>query len=303
MHDVVIVGAGPAGLSAALVLGRCRRSVLVVDAGEPRNAASQGLHGFLTREGVKPLELRRLGRAELARYPYVHLRDGRVTRVRRDDGGFEVALADGPVFRSAFLLLATGRIDALPEKAGFRDYYGRGVHHCPFCDAWEYRDGEIVVYGRDIGAVELARTLRTWTDRVTLCSDGPPAWPDSPDPAAEGLRVVAAGVDRLAGDAHRVREVRFVDRPPLACDAVFFCGPCPQRSALPEALDCVFNDDRSVRCDRSAAVGVPGLFVAGNVRGGLHLAIMAAAEGADAALAINAALLERARGGTRSAAR
>lgn len=293
MYDVIIVGGGPAGLSAALLLGRCRRTALVIDAGEPRNAASQGLHGFLSRDGVKPLELRRLGRADVARYPDIEFRTGRVARVRRHEDRFEVSLADGRQERSILLLLATGRTDALPEKPGFREYYGRGVHHCPFCDAWEHRDGLIVAYGREIGTLELARELRTWSDRVVLCTDGPPDWPQIGDAAPAGIQVVASRVESLGGDAFRLRTVRFLDRPPLECTALFFCGPCGQRSSLPEALGCALDENGAVVCDGYAARGVPGLFVAGNVRGGLHLAIMAAAEGADAAIAMNDVLLAR----------
>ena len=295
MRDVVIVGGGPAGLSAALLLGRCGRRVLLVDAGEPRNAASRGLHGFLTRDGIDPQELRRLGREQLVAYPSVELRDGKVARIARVAGGFAVEIADGTVERSRLILLATGRTDSVPTKPGFREFYGRGVYHCPFCDAWEHRGGAFVVYGRGGGVAELALGLLTWSPRVTVCADGAPGWNRewAARLAANGIAVRTEPLERLAGGEGRAREVVFAGGARLACEAVFFCSASEQRSALPEALGCSFHADHSVRCDGYAARGVPGLFVAGNVRGGLHLAIMAAAEGADAAIAINEVLLER----------
>ena len=138
-YDVVIVGGGPAGLSAALMLGRCRRSVLVIDAGEPRNRVSRGLHGFLTQDGVRPEELRNRGRADAARYPSILLRDGRVIGATSDAGGFVITVATGEIVKARILLLATGRADPLPEISGAREFFGRGVHHCPYCDGWESR--------------------------------------------------------------------------------------------------------------------------------------------------------------------
>src|SRR4051812_12312659 len=178
-HDVLIVGGGPAGLSAALVLGRCRRRVLVVDAGRPRNAASRAMHGYLGRDGLDPREFLRLGREEIARYG-VEFLDAEVDAARGPapdgvtgpDSSFEVMTEDGRRIYSRRLLLATGVRDVLPPIDGAEAYYGRGVHHCPYCDGWEYRDRALVAYGAGPAAVGLALSLRTWSDRVTACADG-----------------------------------------------------------------------------------------------------------------------------------
>src|SRR5687768_9853992 len=138
MYEAVIIGGGPAGLNAALVLGRCRRRVLLCDSGEYRNAASRGLHAFITRDGILPAELRRLGREEIARYG-VHVREGKVDDVGRGADRFTVAL-DGEQAESRTLLIATGVVDRVPEIAGIDDLYGRSVFHCPYCDGWEARD-------------------------------------------------------------------------------------------------------------------------------------------------------------------
>lgn len=178
-YDVLIVGGGPAGLGAALVLGRCRRRVLVLDSGQPRNAAARAIHGYLTRDGVDPRQFLEIGRDEVAAYG-VEFLDAEVDAARcldPGDGGeplasFEVRTDGGRVFRARKLLLATGIRDVLPPIDGIRQYYGHGVHHCPYCDGWEHRDRNLVAYGAGRAAVGLALSLRTWSDRVTACTDG-----------------------------------------------------------------------------------------------------------------------------------
>lgn len=294
MHDAIIIGAGPAGLSAALILGRCRRRTLVLDSGKPRNAASQGLHGYLTRDGTPPMRLRELGRAELARYDSVEFRDVPVTGVEPLEGGFDVRLSDNASVTSRVLLLATGRTDLLPEVDGFAEFYGKGIYHCPYCDGWEHREQPLAIYGRDDSAASLALGLLTWSRKLTVCTDGKPAWAAEQGAALKraGIAVVSERVLRAEG-RERFERLVFEGREPLECSAVFFCSECRQKSTLPERLGCDFDADGNVLCDGSAATHVPGLFVAGNVRGGIHLAIMAAAEGAEAGIAMNEYLLDR----------
>lgn len=295
MHDVIIIGAGPAGLSAALLLARCRRMVFVFDSNEPRNAASHALHGFLTRDGVHPGELRSLGRADLARYPGVCFHEEAVVEVRKLNDGFEAVAEDGRTERSRLLLLATGRTDTVPDVPGFSEYYGRGVFHCPYCDGWEHRGQPLVVHGRSERAFQIARELLTWSDQVTLCTDGPMAWEGGKARAAAlGIRVVTRKLRRLEGNHAGVTHVTFETGEAISCGAIFFDGECNQGSSLPERLGCRLDTERAVHCDRHAATNVPGLYIAGNVRGGIHLAITAAAEGAEAAIEINNALLDRA---------
>lgn len=298
MHDVGIVGAGPAGLSAALILGRCRRDVVVFDAGRPRNAASRGLHGFLTRDGVPPEKLRELAREELAKYPSVKVIDRQVTQLGRCGDVFEVRAGDGSSWAARILLLATGRDDDLPDRPGFRELYGRGVYHCPICDGWEHRDQALAVYGRCEAAIDVAFELLIWSRGVLLCTDGPGAVDKAQRErlAANGIAVCEARLERLrAGEDGMLAEIAFADGATAPCRALFFVTDTPQKSRLPEALGCRFGESGGVLCDAHAATGVPGLFVAGNVRCGLHLAITAAAEGAEAAVAINDALCDAAK--------
>ncbi|WP_044892119.1 NAD(P)/FAD-dependent oxidoreductase [Opitutus terrae] len=296
LHDVCIVGAGPAGLNAALILGRCRRDVVVIDSGKPRNGASRALHGFLSRDGTPPLELRALGRAELEPYPSVQLRQNTaVVAARRGENRFDLTLADGSTVAARILLLATGRIDLVPEKPGFREYYGLGVFHCPYCDGWEHRDETLVAYSSGETGHDLALDLRVWSRDVVLCTDGPSGLTPAQlrKLALNGVRVIEAPVvGARGGTGGVIASIVFEGHPELSCGAIFFSSDCLQKSPLAEELGCDLDDTGSVRCTGHAATQVPGLYVAGNVRGGVHLAIVAAAEGAEAGMAINNALHE-----------
>src|SRR5438105_4448091 len=171
MFDVIVVGGGPAGLSAALMLGRCRRSVLVCDLAQPRNRRSCALHGYLTRDGVAPAAFIDLGRGELTPYG-VQLRRIGVTGACWTDGRFRVTLAEGQEEEARFLLLATGVIDDQPLVPGFDDCYGRSVFHCPYCDGWEWSDRRFAAMGRPFEASRLALGLTNWSRDVLLCTHG-----------------------------------------------------------------------------------------------------------------------------------
>jgi len=300
MHDVCIVGAGPAGLNAALILGRCGRDVIVFDSGQPRNAASRGLHGFLTRDGFHPKQLRQCGRDEIAKYPSVKFADVQVATIQKREDGFSVITDDGGAVAARVVLLATGRIDVLPDRPGFREYYGHGVYHCPYCDGWEHRGQRIAVYGDCPAVVDFALTLLTWTRHLILCPTDPCAVIDRDRErlAQNGIEVAPAAVARLKGDGEKLTHIEFDNGAREACEAVFFTSELPQKSTLAQSLGCQLDEGGSVICKAHAATGVPGVYVAGNVRGGVHLAIMAAAEGAEAGIAINEELADRELKGT-----
>jgi thioredoxin reductase len=299
MHDVIIAGGGPAGLSAALVLGRCRRRTLVVDAGQPRNAASHAMHGFISRDGMDPAEFLRVAREQLGTYPNVeHLR-GEVAEVERGEERFTVHLRDGRTFVSRILLLATGLKDDLPPVPGIEQFWGTSVHLCPYCDGWEHRDQTIAVYGQGQMGADLALEMLGWSRDVVFCTDGGPV-EEIPDVCSVkmlryGIRTITTPIERLEGEGGQLQRVRFRDGSVLECPTLFFASTQTQSSTLAEKLGCKLapenSEDFGVIHDDTRTC-VPGVYVAGNSSTGLQLVIMAAAEGTLAAFNINQALLD-----------
>jgi thioredoxin reductase len=291
-RDVLIVGGGPAGLSAALVLARCRRSVLVCDAGTPRNRAAREMHAFLTRDGIPPAEFRRAARDELAKYPNVELWDAEVEDAVREEGGFRVRLEDGRTERARKLLLATGVADELPPLEGIEPLWGASVHTCPYCDGWERRGAPIAVYGRRKRGFEMARALTAWTHDLVLCSDGPSGLGPTERAQLEqnGVALVETRIARLEGRDGQLEAIVFRDGSRLRRHALFFDLPVHFQSDLADRLGCERTRSGAIRAGRYEASSVPGVFVAGNILKDVQLAIVAAAEGARAAFGINRSL-------------
>ncbi|MBP2417824.1 NAD(P)/FAD-dependent oxidoreductase [Microlunatus capsulatus] len=304
-YDVVVVGGGSAGLSGALALGRARRRVLVVDAGDPRNAPAAGVHNYLTSEGLPPAELVAAGRAEVEAYG-VEVRRGTAVAAAPLDVGpgrtaFTVDLADGTRVRARRLLVTTGLTDLLPDVPGVAQRWGRDVVHCPYCHGYEVRDEPVGVLGTGPMAAHVALLFRQWSPDVVLFQHTAPALtPEEAEQlAARGIDVVAEPVAGLEVVDDRLSGVRLVSGAVVPRRAVVVSPRFAARSAVLEGLGVAAEEFRmgehvlgtSVPADPMGATSVPGVRVAGNVTAPMAQVIAAAAAGLQAGAALNGELV------------
>ena len=237
--DVLIVGGGPAGSNAALVLARSRRSVLLCDDGKPRNAASHALHGLLAHDGEEPEAFREKSRASLKRYPAIAVREDRVVALSGQDGAFDFELMTGAKGRAAKVLLATGITDELPQLPGIEDYYGLSVHHCLYCDGYEYRDKNIAAYGEPKRVVELAMLMRQWSPKILLCTDGAALTAEQHERLkCTGIIACERKVTELSGNSGQLASIQFDDGTSRDCAALFFLTSSRPSSRLGDSLGC-----------------------------------------------------------------
>ncbi|MFF3905957.1 NAD(P)/FAD-dependent oxidoreductase [Streptomyces sp. NPDC001848] len=297
-YEVVVVGGGAAGLSAALVLGRARRRTLVVDAGEPRNAAAAHMQGYLSRDGMPPAEFLAAGREEIARYGVELVRDRAVDAVRGADGEFTVALAGGRTVRGRQLVLATGLRDELPDVPGVAERFGRDVLHCPYCHGWEVRDRSFGVLATTPLSVHQALLVSQWSKDVTLflhtVHEEELTDQDLRRLAAAGVAVVSGQVAGLVVDGDRLAGVRLADDTVHDRSVLFLAPRALPRTGLFERLGAELRETPFGTypvVDERGLTTVPGLWAAGNAIGFAEQVVNAASRGHRAGAAINAELL------------
>ncbi|MEV8507881.1 NAD(P)/FAD-dependent oxidoreductase [Actinoplanes sp. NPDC051475] len=304
-YDVIVIGGGPAGMSAAVALGRALRTVLLVDAATPRNAPADGIHNYLTRDGIPPAEFRELGRAEVTRYggeiieaTVATATAGTTTAGTTTAGaeGLSVTLTDGRHFRARRLLITTGLTDELPDIPGLRDQWGHGVLHCPYCHGYEVRGRAIGIIGSSPVALHHAQLWRQWSDDVVLFQHTAPA-PDESQAAAltaRGIRVMTEKVAEVVASGGRLTGVRLTDGTLIARDAVVVAPRFNANAGLVRSLglEAVENDfGSSIAADPTGRTAVPGVWVAGNVTDSMAQVVSSAAAGLQAGAVLNMDLI------------
>jgi thioredoxin reductase len=291
-YDVAVVGGGAAGLSAALVLARARRTVAVIDAGRPRNATAVRMQGFLSRDGVPPTELLAIGAGEVVGYGG-HLARGSVTAIEQRDSGFEITFDSGAPVLARRVLVTTGLHDELPDIAGVRERWGRDLLHCPYCHGYEVRDQPLGVLGGTPEAVQHALLVRQWSDDVVYFNHTGTLTPvEREQLLARAIGVVEGRVIRLVVEDDVLLGVEIESGQLVRRNAVFVRPSFVPNSALLAELGCATHDNGWVVADPTGRTTVAGVWVAGNAANPRAQVITAAGEGSAAAIALNNDLVD-----------
>ncbi|MEK3721918.1 NAD(P)/FAD-dependent oxidoreductase [Paenibacillus sp. FSL H8-0034] len=296
LHDVGIIGGGPAGLNAALMLGRARKTVVIIDEDRPRNRITHESHGFLTRDGITPSEFRRIAREQVVAYPSVRFVADRAVTIIGSDGDFQITTAQGLAFRVKKLLFATGMKDAPLDIEGLIDVYGSSAFVCPYCDGWELRDQPLVLIANGAKAHHMAKILPGWSRQYTICTNGPDEWTEEQRDELRQHKVpfFDSPIQRIDSQDGKVQQVVLEDGSEIACTGIFFAPTLVPGSDLPEAIGCQITETGAVLVDSLGKTNVPGVYSAGDSASAAYQLIAAAAAGALTAVTINSELLEAA---------
>jgi thioredoxin reductase len=286
-YDVIVIGAGAAGLSAALVLSRAQRRIAVVDAGQPRNAPASHMHGFLSRDGMPPRELLAAGREEVSGYGGTFV-PGTVSRIARTATGFDALLGHGTRLRSRRLLIATGLVDELPDVPGVRDRFGRDVLHCPYCHGYEVRDSKVGVLGGLPNSFQQVLLVRQWASDVVYFANGTGLTADQREQlVARAIGVLDGRVTGLDVQDDKLYSVAVDGVGSVRRDALFVAPRFVPSSTLLADLGCELDDDGWVLVDKTGRTSLDGVWAAGNAVNPRAQVITAAGEGSAAAIALN----------------
>ncbi|WP_339318760.1 NAD(P)/FAD-dependent oxidoreductase [Paenibacillus sp. FSL R10-2734] len=288
-HDCVIIGGGPAGLNAALVLGRARKSVVVIDEGRARNRVTRETHGFLTRDSISPSEFRRIAKEQISAYPSVAFADDTAISITGTDGDFQITTVQGQTYQSKKLLFSIGMKDLPMDIKGLSDVYGKSAFICPYCDGWELRDQPLVVIVKGADATHMAQVISGWTNNITICTNGSD---DLTDAQREELQqhnipVFTSPIQLIESNDGMVEQVVLKDGTSILCRGIFFRPKLTIGSDMPQAIGCEITEAGTVIVDNLGKTNVPGVYSAGDATTHLHQAIIAASMGSLAGVGIN----------------
>ncbi|WP_314590365.1 NAD(P)/FAD-dependent oxidoreductase [Paenibacillus terrigena] len=295
MYDCAIVGGGPAGLNAALALGRARRSVVVIDNNQPRNRVTHASHGFITRDNVTPAEFRRIAYVEVLRYPSVRHWQVDVTLIRKTEQGFEIMTQSDEVIQARKVILATGLREVFPDIEGLHDFYGTSLFNCPYCDGWELRDQPLVIVSEEAGIFHTAKILYNWSQDLVVCTNGLDILTKEQQDilVSKGLRIMNKPIKAFTGKNRMLEEVHFTDGTWIKRSGGFITPTFVPKATFGEHLGYETTAYGGIVTDPAGRSSVAGLYAAGDaayVRP--SQVIYAAAAGSKVAMTVNADLID-----------
>jgi len=294
--DCAVIGGGPAGLNAALVLGRSRRKTILFDDNKPRNAVTSESHGFITRDGIHPQELKRMAQEELNKYPDVRIEKQRVHRINKENSLFQVETKNGEVYRAKKIILATGFKEVLPDIPRVKEFYGKSLFSCPFSDGWEIRDRPLAVIAEDQkAAFHMAKVVSNWTNDLTIFTNGRKIL--SPEEQEllknNGISMNEKKIASFIGDEGMLEKIEFEDGTTVLREGGFIAAEWKQAASFESSLKYTLNEQGGIETDSWQRTTTEGVYACGDTRiAGPSQLIIAAGEGSMAAIAVNAALIE-----------
>lgn len=287
--DCVIIGGGPSGLNASLVLGRARKKVILFDENKPRNAVTHESHGFITRDGIKPSEFKRIAREDLMNYPDITMENQRVIDIKKENDAFMVRGEDGRSFRSRKVLLATGLKDELPAIEGIHQFYGKTLFSCPFCDGWELRDRPLVLITEDNRAFHMVKMISNWSNNLAVCTNGNLIFSEEQKEILirKQIKVFNDEIAALEGESGRLAKIKFRNGNELFRAGGFVTTGLTQASPFAEVLGCKMNNMGGIETDTLGRTNIEGVYASGDnsILAPSQL-IIAASEGSKAAIGI-----------------
>ncbi|BBH22874.1 hypothetical protein Back11_42190 [Paenibacillus baekrokdamisoli] len=291
--DCAIIGGGPAGLNAALVLGRARRKVVMFDNNQPRNAVTQESHGFITRDGISPSVFRRIAHEDIGKYASVAMKTDKIVEVKQEKDVFSLVTEKGERYQARKIILATGLKEILPSVNGLPDYYGKSLFSCPYCDGWELRDKPLVVISEMDRAVHMIGIVSNWTDDLVLATNGHAVLSGEQQELlhSKGIRVYEQKISELLGTEGLLQGIRFEDGVEVSREGGFITPAWLQAAPFGESLGCAMNSLGGLVTDEFGRTNIKGVYAAGDTSViAPSQVIIAAAEGSRAAIGVNSDL-------------
>jgi thioredoxin reductase len=298
--DCAIIGGGPAGLNAALILGRAIRNVILFDNNNPRNAVTQESHGFITRDGIKPKEFREIAHKEIGKYPSAKYAKREVTSVikNNNDPSFELVTSENERYQSKTIIISTGLKDVLPNIENISDYYGKSLFHCPYCDGWELRDQPLVVIiGEQVQGFHFIQTIYNWSKDLIVCTNNGEAFQNSTQKSLlqnKGIKIIESKIKNFVGTNGQIEKIIFENGESVSRKGGFVMPQLIQASDFGKQLGCKYNPLGGIAVDSFGRTNIQGVYAAGDasVIAPAQL-IIAAAEGVRAAAGVNTDLTQK----------
>ncbi|MFS3915989.1 NAD(P)/FAD-dependent oxidoreductase [Bacillus australimaris] len=286
--NCAIIGGGPAGLNAALVVGRGRKQVIVFDDELPRNRVTQESHGFITNDGMTPFEIRKAGEADLLKYPHIQIKRSRIVDIQKKEDGFTLLTHEGDTFEARKIILATGLQDMLPEIEGIHDVYGKTFFSCPFCDGWELKDKAIALIAENQRALHMAKLLSNWTKDLIVFTNGYQVLKEEDKTllSAHSIQVIDVPIVSIDHANGQLRSLQLANGETVKREGGFVASEFKQSAPFAEKLGCQMTQNGGIETDILGRTTVSGVFACGDNLGGPAQLVLAAAAGSQAGMGV-----------------